>query len=85
MTGVTTVCLVILAVAGVLCLARVVRPGSVADRIVALDTLLVVTVSGVAVAALRSGGVFLDLLIVTSLVAFTGTLNAARYIEERGE
>jgi multicomponent Na+:H+ antiporter subunit F len=84
-SGVIDACLALLAFAGVLCLARLVRPGSVADRIVALDTFLVVTVSGVAVTALRVGGAFLDLVVVTCLVAFTGTLIAARYIEERGE
>ncbi len=78
-------CLGILSLAAVLCLARLLRPGSLPDRVVALDTLLVVSVSGIAVQALRSGsGAFLDLLVVTVLIAFTGTVTVARFIERRG-
>lgn len=85
MTAVTTVCLAVLVVAGLLCLLRLARPGSLADRIVALDTLLVVTVTGIAVAAVRSGsGAFLDALLVTSLLGFVGTTTVARFMERRG-
>ncbi|CAN5582759.1 hypothetical protein BH23ACT7_BH23ACT7_16030 [soil metagenome] len=85
MTAVTTVCLAVLVVAGLLCLVRLARPGSLADRIVALDTLLVVTVTGIAVAAVRSGsGAFLDALLVTSLLGFVGTTTVARFMERRG-
>lgn len=85
MNAVTLVCLGILSLAAVLCLARLLRPGSLPDRVVALDTLLVVSVSGIAVQALRSGsGAFLDLLVVTVLIAFTGTVTVARFIERRG-
>jgi multicomponent Na+:H+ antiporter subunit F len=84
-TAVTTVCLAVLVVAGLLCLVRLARPGSLADRIVALDTLLVVTVTGIAVAAVRSGsGAFLDALLVTSLLGFVGTTTVARFMERRG-
>jgi multicomponent Na+:H+ antiporter subunit F len=85
MTVVTTIALVGLSVAGVLCLARLLRPGSLPDRIVALDTLLVVIVSGIAVHAARTGeGLYLDVLVVAALLGFVSTVTVARFIERRG-
>ena len=85
MTVVTTVALGILAIAGGLCLVRLVRKGSVADRIVALDTLLVIVVSGNAVFSVRRGdGVYLDVLVVTALLGFVGTATVARFIDRLG-
>jgi multicomponent Na+:H+ antiporter subunit F len=86
---VATVFLVALAglgVAAALTLARLLRPGgSIADRIVALDTLLVIAVSAIAIWGLISGTeVFTPVLLVTSLLAFVGTITVARYIERRG-
>lgn len=78
-------CLTLLVVAGGLCVLRLVRGESVADRVVALDSLLVVITSGVAVdAAGRRSGLFLDVLVVGSVVAFAGTITVARYVERRG-
>lgn len=75
----------LLTVAAVLCLARLWRGGSLADRIVALDTLLVVVVCGIAVDAVRRrSGVFLDVAVVAALLGFTGTSLVARFIERRG-
>lgn len=74
-----------LAVAALLCLLRLVRGSSVADRIVALDLLLVITVSGIAVTAIATGsGAFLDVLVVAALLGFVGTVTVARYMERRG-
>lgn len=85
MNEVTWVCLLGLAVAAALCVARLVRPGSLADRIVAADALLVVVVSGIAVDAARTGeGTYLDVLVVVALLGFTGTTIVARFIEQRG-
>lgn len=85
MTAVTTICLALLGTAAVLDLVRLIRGNSVADRIVALDTLLVVIVSGIAVYAARTGsGVFLDVLVVAALLGFVGTITVARFIERRG-
>ncbi|MBA3955232.1 MAG: cation:proton antiporter [Acidimicrobiia bacterium] len=85
MTVVIDICLTLLVVAGGLCLLRLVRGESVADRVVALDALLVIIISGVAVdAASRQSGLFLDVLVVGALVAFTGTITVARYVERRG-
>lgn len=72
-------------VAGLLCVLRLVRGPSLADRIVALDALLIVIVSGIAVEAARTGeGTYLDVLVVAALLGFVGTVNVARFIERRG-
>ena len=85
MTLLTSVVLGLLAVAAALCLVRLLRPGSLADRIVALDTLLVVVVCGVVVDAVRRGSShFLDVAVVAALLGFTGTTLVARFIERRG-
>lgn len=85
MNAVATIGFAGLAVAASLCLARLVRGRSLADRIVALDTLLVVVVSGIAVQAARTrDGTYLDVLVVTALLGFVGTATVARFIERRG-
>jgi multicomponent Na+:H+ antiporter subunit F len=82
---VTTICFAGLALAGALCMVRLIRGSSLADRIVALDSMLIVIVGGVAVEAARSGrGTYLGLLIVAGLIAFVGTVTVARFIERRG-
>ena len=74
-----------LALSALLCVIRLIRGRSVADRIVALDLLLVITVSGIAVLAVATGsGVFLDVLMVAALLGFVGTVTVARYMERRG-
>lgn len=82
---ITAIALVGLAVSAVLCTVRLLRPGSLADRIVALDALLVVVVSGIGVQAARTGeGTYLDVLVVAALIGFLGTITVARFIERRG-
>lgn len=74
-----------LAAAGLLCVVRMLRGRSFPDRAVALDTLLVVVVCGIAVAAARTGsGIYLDVLVVAALLGFTSTALVARFIERRG-
>lgn len=75
-----------LTVAGLGCLVRLLRRGgSIADRIVALDTLLIVVVSGLAVQAARSGDTsFIDVMVIAALLAFTGTALVAKFIERKG-
>lgn len=86
MTTVTSVCLALLVVSATLCIARAIRPGSsLADRIVALDSLLIVIVGGLAVYTARiDDGVFLGVIVVAALLGFVGTVTVARYIERRG-
>jgi multicomponent Na+:H+ antiporter subunit F len=86
MTIVVTTCLGILILAGALALARVVRPRtSVAERIVALDLVLLIVVLGIGVFSIgRDTGAYLDVLVVVSLLGFVGTITVARFIERRG-
>jgi multicomponent Na+:H+ antiporter subunit F len=85
LTTVTTISLGILALAAVLCLFRLVRAGSVANRIVALDALLTVSVSTIAVLAVRgSTATYIPTLVVAALIAFVGTITVARFIDRRG-
>lgn len=71
-----------MAIAGALCLTRLIRGPSLANRIIALDTLLIVLVTGIAVAAARSrDSDFLDVMVVTALLGFVGTITVARAIE----
>lgn len=85
MTIVYVLTMAMLAVAGLLCIVRMLRGRSFPDRVIALDTLLVVAVCGIAVDAARTGeGVFLDVLVVVSLLGFTSTAFVARFIERRG-
>lgn len=85
MSVVTTVALVILALAGLLSVARLARPGSLADRMIALDVLVVVVVSGVGVYSVRIGeGIYLELLVVAALLGFVATITVARFMERRG-
>ncbi len=85
MRVITSLAFLGIAVSGLLCLLRLVRGPSLADRIVALDALLIVIVSGIAVDAARTGeGTYLDVLVVAALLGFVGTVNVARFIERRG-
>ena len=85
MTLVVVICLAGLSVAAVLCLARLIAGPSVPDRIVALDALLYVVVSGIAVAAAATrDGSFLAVLLAVALLGFVGTTTVARFVERRG-
>ena len=81
----STVALAMIAVTAALCVGALVRDRSVADRIVALDLLLLTIVSGIAVFTARTGdGTYLDVLVVAALLGFVGTVTVARFIERRG-
>ena len=86
MTIVIMLCLGILTLAAMLTLIRIVRKGiSLADRVVALDVLLLIIVMGIAVGAIAARTqLFIDVLVVVSLLAFVGTVTVARFIERRG-
>jgi multicomponent Na+:H+ antiporter subunit F len=80
-----TLCFVGLSLAAVLCLVRLVAGPSVPDRIVALDALLYIVVSGIAVAAAATrDGSFLAVLVAVALLGFVGTVTVARFVERRG-
>lgn len=82
---VATIGHVMLGVGALLAAARLVRGRSLADRVVAVDALLVIFVSGIAVDAARTGrSDFLDVMVVIALVGFAGTVTAAWFIDQRG-
>jgi multicomponent Na+:H+ antiporter subunit F len=77
--------LVLLALAGVGFFVRLVVGPSLADRVVALDGLIITIVGAIVVDAVRTGSdLFIDVAVVVALVGFVGTAAAARFIEQRG-
>lgn len=85
MSAVYALTFVLLSVAGLLTMARLLRGPTSLDRILALDVLSVLLVSGVAVDAARRGVTAnVDALVVIALLGFVGSVAAARLSEERG-
>ena len=86
MIGVSiSVAFVLLSLASMLFIWRLFRGPSVADRVIALDGLLIVVTCGILVETAREDSVTsLDTVLVVALVAFVGTGVMARYIERRG-
>ncbi|MGB5656570.1 MAG: monovalent cation/H+ antiporter complex subunit F [Acidimicrobiia bacterium] len=79
----TTVSGVLLVLAALAASIRVVRGPSVADRMVALDTLLFVGAGGLGLYVVATGDTtYLAVLVVAILTAFISTVIVARYIEE---
>ncbi len=80
-----TLAYVLLSVAAALFVARLLLGPTVADRIIALDGLLVTILSGVLVnAAWVDSAVSIDTVLVVALLGFVATGVLARYIEQRG-
>lgn len=74
-----------LGLAGVLAVIRVGRGGSLPDKVLGADTLILVVASGVAAGAgLTHDATFLDALVVVTMLSFVGTITVARYVERRG-
>ena len=79
-----SIALGLLVLAGFLCLIRLIRGPSLANRIVALDALLLMVVSGLAMqAAITGQDTYLDVMVVAALLGFTGTGLIAKFIERR--
>lgn len=75
-----------LAVAALLSTARLIRTGSLPDRVLGLDALLLTVVASLATHAAWTGsGTFLDILVITALLSFVGTVFVAGIIKERPE
>ncbi|PPK93411.1 multicomponent Na+:H+ antiporter subunit F [Kineococcus xinjiangensis] len=86
MIFVYAVCLAGLALAGAMVAVRLLQGPRASDRVVALDTLLLVAVGLVAVQVARSDEEgYVGILVVVSLLAFAGTVTAARFLERREE
>lgn len=83
MTAVLVSTAVMLGVSGVLVLVRLLRGPTLHDRLVALDVLLVLVLSGIALAAaLRDDETLVVLLVVVALVGFLSTMTAVRLLPE---
>lgn len=76
----------IVLVAGATCfLVRAIVGPSLADRVVAIDALVVTIVAIILVHSIRMRtSWFLGVAVVVALVGFVGTTAAARFIERRG-
>jgi multicomponent Na+:H+ antiporter subunit F len=76
--------LAFLALAMIPAFIRLVRGPTLADRVVSLDLITVISVAMCAVYAVVHGKpVFLDVAIVMALITFVGTVAFARYLEEK--
>lgn len=75
------IALAMLAVAMLLCLFRLLRGPSMADRILALDTLYINSLAGLMVAGVRlEDPTFFDAAIVIGMLGFVGTVAFAKYL-----
>lgn len=82
---VSVIALSLLSVAALLFLGRMLFTRVLADRMVALDALLLSVVSGIAVQAARTGDeTYLTVMVVASLLGFVGTALVARFISRKG-
>jgi multicomponent Na+:H+ antiporter subunit F len=85
MIVVGAISLAMLGVAAILAAVFVVRSHNLVDRIVGLDTVVSVLLNGLAVGvALSGGGDAVNMVLLVGLLAFLGTVTAARFIERRG-
>ena len=65
-----------------LALARFIMGPRAADRVIAFDVLIIVSISGIVLAALAEGrGIYLDVALVYALLSFLGVIVVARYLE----
>jgi len=79
---IVTIVYALLAIAAVLAVARMFLGPTLADRIIALDVLLVSLMMAIAVdAANRGTDTWLNLLVVIAIIGFTATVALTRYIE----
>ncbi len=75
------IALAMLALAMLLCLFRLLRGPSMADRVLALDTLYINSLAGLMVAGVRlDDPTFFDAAIVIGMLGFIGTVAFAKYL-----
>jgi multisubunit Na+/H+ antiporter MnhF subunit len=85
LTFLETIALAMLGLAVLLSLLRLLLGPAAPDRVVAADTLAVITTSGLAViAALLQSPLYLDLALIYGTLAFVGIVAIARTIEGNG-
>ena len=81
----TALALAMLTLAAALFTYRLGRGPSLADRVLALDGLVVCGVAALVVTAVRThDGIYLPVAVVATGVGFVGTATIARFIEGRG-
>ncbi|MFB4195418.1 monovalent cation/H+ antiporter complex subunit F [Streptomyces carpaticus] len=84
MTVMVSIALALLSGAALLVTVRLVRGPAALDRIVALDTLVTLIISGTVVGTvIRSDRISGHVLVVLALLGFIGTIAAARLVERR--
>lgn len=84
MTVVAMIAFSLLAVAAVLAVARLMRPGTLPDRMLGLDLLVLISVAALGTHVVWTGsGEFLDVLVVAALLGFVGTVFIAGLIQDR--
>lgn len=82
----TTAGLALLTIAVLLAFVRLARGPSLADRILALDTMTTLAIGYIGVVAIRTGVMlYLDIAIALGLVGFLSTIALARYLLHRGD
>jgi multicomponent K+:H+ antiporter subunit F len=78
---VTDVCLLLVALATVLCLVRLVRGPSVVDRAIALDTIAVNLMAIIVLISIRyNTAAYFDSVLVIAVLGFLGTVAIAKYL-----
>lgn len=76
---------ILLVTGGACFVVRAVVGPSLADRVVAIDGLVVTIVGAILLHSIRTGTAwFLDVAVVVALVGFVGTAAGARFVERRG-
>lgn len=86
MTVAAIVASIFLLLAAVPAVVRTIRGPSVADRMVALDTLLFIGVGGLGVYIVATGDTtYVPVLVVAVLIAFVSTVVVARYVEAESD
>ncbi len=81
----SSVALVTLSAALLLATWRVIRGPTLPDRVLALDTLVAVSIGFIAAVGIRTGfALYLDIAIALGLVGFLATVAFARFILARG-
>lgn len=83
--NVVEVCFAMLCLALIIAFMRLAIGPTVADRVVALDLISIISVGLIILYDVATAlPVFLDAAIVLALVGFVGTIGFSRYIERRG-
>lgn len=65
---------------------RLVVGPTIADRVIALDVILLALMAGLVVAAIETGvTIYLVVVVVIAIIGFTATVAASRFIEQEAD